>query len=161
MSGHTCPRVPAQRRIPAIHRPPMHAAKGPYCKSTDFTVCAQASPTAVTLLLLRSTPAIDPFPCNSRTFRHEQRKKREKKKKIQGDQIQTRLQLITSRTHTHPSHSQTSRLLTSSLSLGVPVPLGTQSRYVRCVDSSSLVFSLSSHRHSYIGLVFTSLFIDS
>jgi hypothetical protein len=33
---------------------------------------------------------------------------------------------ITSRTHTHPSHSQTSRLLTSSLSLGVPVPRGTQ-----------------------------------
>jgi hypothetical protein len=29
---------------------------------------------------------------------------------------------ITSRTHTHPSHSKTSRLLTSSLSLGVPVP---------------------------------------
>ena len=29
---------------------------------------------------------------------------------------------ITSRTHTHPSHSQPSRLLTSSLSLGVPVP---------------------------------------
>jgi hypothetical protein len=28
---------------------------------------------------------------------------------------------ITSRTHTHPSHSPTSRLLTSSLSLGVPV----------------------------------------
>ena len=33
---------------------------------------------------------------------------------------------ITSRTHTHPSHSQTSHLLTSSLSLGVPVPRGTQ-----------------------------------
>jgi hypothetical protein len=33
---------------------------------------------------------------------------------------------ITSKTHTHPSHSQTSRLLTSSLSLGVPVPLVTQ-----------------------------------
>ncbi len=33
---------------------------------------------------------------------------------------------ITSRTHTHPSHSQTSRLFTSSLSLGVPVPRGTQ-----------------------------------
>jgi hypothetical protein len=32
---------------------------------------------------------------------------------------------ITSRTHTHPSHSQTSRLLTSSLSLGVPVPRAT------------------------------------
>ena len=29
---------------------------------------------------------------------------------------------ITSLSHTHPSHSQTSRLLTSSLSLGVPVP---------------------------------------
>ena len=30
------------------------------------------------------------------------------------------------KSHTHPSHSQTSRLLTSSLSLGVPVPLTTQ-----------------------------------
>ncbi len=34
---------------------------------------------------------------------------------------------ITSRTHTHPSHSQASRLLTSSLSLGVPVPHSTES----------------------------------
>ena len=33
---------------------------------------------------------------------------------------------ITSTTHTHPSHSQTSRLLTSSLTLGVPVPRTTQ-----------------------------------
>jgi hypothetical protein len=33
---------------------------------------------------------------------------------------------IISRTHTHPSHSQTFRLLTSSLSLGVPVPRATQ-----------------------------------
>ncbi len=33
---------------------------------------------------------------------------------------------ITSRTHTHPSHSQTSRLLSSSLSLGVPVPRATR-----------------------------------
>jgi hypothetical protein len=37
---------------------------------------------------------------------------------------------ITSKSHTHPSHSQTSRhmsrLLTSSLSLGVPVPQTTQ-----------------------------------
>jgi hypothetical protein len=32
--------------------------------------------------------------------------------------------------------------------------------YVRRVDSSPLVFSLSSHRHSYIGLVFSSRFID-
>ncbi len=33
---------------------------------------------------------------------------------------------IISRTHTHPSHSETSRLLTSSLFLGVPVPRATQ-----------------------------------
>jgi hypothetical protein len=33
---------------------------------------------------------------------------------------------ITCKSHTHPSHSETSRLLTSSLSLGVPVPRGTQ-----------------------------------
>jgi hypothetical protein len=33
---------------------------------------------------------------------------------------------IVSQTHTHPSHSQTSRLLNSSLSLGVPVPHTTQ-----------------------------------
>ena len=36
---------------------------------------------------------------------------------------------IVSQTHTHPSHSQTSRLLTSSkssVSLGVPVPPGAQ-----------------------------------
>jgi hypothetical protein len=32
---------------------------------------------------------------------------------------------ITSRTHTHPSHSQTSRLSTSSLFFGVPVPRTT------------------------------------
>jgi hypothetical protein len=35
---------------------------------------------------------------------------------------------IASKSHTHPSHSQTSRLLTSSLSLGVPVP-----RPIQCV----------------------------
>jgi hypothetical protein len=68
--------------------------------------------------------------------------------------------LITSKTHTHPSHSQTSRLLTSSLSLGVPVPRENP-EYSRCVDFSSLVFSLLSHRHSYIGLVFRSRFLDS
>jgi hypothetical protein len=33
---------------------------------------------------------------------------------------------IASKSHTHPLHSQTSRLLTSSLSLGVPVPRPTQ-----------------------------------
>jgi hypothetical protein len=33
---------------------------------------------------------------------------------------------IVSTSHTHPSHTQTSRLLASSLSLGVPVPHTTQ-----------------------------------
>jgi hypothetical protein len=33
---------------------------------------------------------------------------------------------ITSQSYTHPSYSQTSRLLTSSLSLGVPAPRSTQ-----------------------------------
>ena len=33
---------------------------------------------------------------------------------------------ITSKSHTHLTHSQSSRLLTSSLSLGVPVPRATQ-----------------------------------
>ena len=33
---------------------------------------------------------------------------------------------IISNSHTHPSHSQTSRVLTSSLSLGIPVPRVTQ-----------------------------------
>jgi hypothetical protein len=33
---------------------------------------------------------------------------------------------FTSESHTHPSHSETSRFLTSSLSLRVPVPRGTQ-----------------------------------
>jgi hypothetical protein len=33
---------------------------------------------------------------------------------------------FTSKSYTHPSYSQTSRLLTSSLSLGVPVPRPTQ-----------------------------------
>jgi hypothetical protein len=33
---------------------------------------------------------------------------------------------IASKSHTHPSHSEISRLLTSSLSLGVPVPRPTQ-----------------------------------
>jgi hypothetical protein len=34
---------------------------------------------------------------------------------------------IISKSHTHPSHSETSRPLTSSLSLGIPVPRSTQS----------------------------------
>jgi hypothetical protein len=66
---------------------------------------------------------------------------------------------ITSRTRTHPSHSQTSRInlvfiFRCSSSRSNPV-------YARRVDFSALVFSLSSHRHSYIGLVFRSHFLDS
>ena len=49
---------------------------------------------------------------------------------------------IDSRSHTHPSHSQTSRLSTSSLSLGVPV--------LRATDPSVLSFGLTLHRHPYI-----------
>ncbi len=51
---------------------------------------------------------------------------------IDGSPLVSRITLnidgapLTSRSHTHTSHSQTSRLLTSSLSLGVPVPLTTQ-----------------------------------
>ena len=61
--------------------------------------------------------------------------------------------------HTHPPHSQNSRLLTSSLSLGCsgspwsPV-------YVRRVDPSVLAFSLSFHRHLHICTPFNSHFIS-
>jgi hypothetical protein len=59
------------------------------------------------------------------------------------------------------SISSINSIQTSSLSSGVPVPRGTQYVCARRVDSSTVVFSLSSHRHSYIGLVFASRFIDS
>ncbi len=64
---------------------------------------------------------------------------------------------IASNSHTHPSYSQTSRLLTffrCSSSKTNPV-------YGRRVNSFVLVCSLSSHRHSYIPLIFGSRFIDS
>jgi hypothetical protein len=64
-------------------------------------------------------------------------KKERENKKMEGQ----------AESHTHPSHSQTSRLLTSSLSLGVPVPRPTQ-----CARRVNLlVCSLPLHRHSYIG----------
>jgi hypothetical protein len=66
---------------------------------------------------------------------------------------------IVSSTHTHPSHFKTSRLLTSSLFLGVPVPRGTV--YARRVDHSASAFSLSSHRHSYVSFLFGSRFFVS
>jgi hypothetical protein len=69
---------------------------------------------------------------------------------------------ITSKSHTHPSHSQTSCLLTSSLSIFRCSSSTTNPVYVRRVNSLVLVCSLSSHRHSYIHLViFSSRFIDS
>ncbi len=68
---------------------------------------------------------------------------------------------ITSKSHTHTSYSQTSRLLTSSLSQVRSSSPPIHPVYSRDINSSVLVFSLSSHRHSYIGLIFRSLFIDS
>jgi hypothetical protein len=68
---------------------------------------------------------------------------------------------ITSKSHTHPSHSQTSRLVSINLvSIFRYSSSSSNPVYARHVDSSSLGFSLSSHRQSYIGLVFRSRFID-
>jgi hypothetical protein len=64
---------------------------------------------------------------------------------------------ITSNSHTHPSYSQTSRFVSifrCSSSKTNPV-------YGRRVNFFVLVCSLSSHRHSYIPLLFDSHFIDS
>ncbi len=66
---------------------------------------------------------------------------------------------IVSRTHTHPSHSQISCLLTSSLSLGVPV-----SRTTYCMGDVSLPqFSLLVFRHTdtFMCFLFTFRFIPS
>ena len=69
---------------------------------------------------------------------------------------------ITSRTHTHPSHSQTSRLLVINLlSIFRCSSPPSNPVYPSRVDPSVLVFSLSSQRHSYIGLLFLSHFIYS
>ena len=56
---------------------------------------------------------------------------------------------IVSRSHTHPSHSQTSLLLTSSLSLDDPRP-PFNPVYARRLDTSVLAFSLSLQRHPLI-----------
>jgi gluconate kinase len=65
---------------------------------------------------------------------------------------------IVSRSHTHSSHSQTSRLLTSSFIFRCSSP-PRNPVYVRRVDLSPLGFSLSSHRHSYISFLFSPRFI--
>jgi site-specific recombinase XerC len=51
-----------------------------------------------------------------------------KKKKIKKTQTHLNRMSIRNKqqSHTHPSHSQASRLLTSSVSLGVPFPRATQ-----------------------------------
>jgi hypothetical protein len=66
---------------------------------------------------------------------------------------------ITSRTHTHPSltnHSSINLISIFRCSSSARHPV-----YARRVDPSPLVFSLSSRRHSYIGLLFRSRFIIS
>ncbi len=56
----------------------------------------------------------------------------------------------------HPRQGCTLRI-----NLNIDGPPITSRTHARRVDSSALVFSLSSHRHSYIGLVFSSRFLDS
>ena len=68
---------------------------------------------------------------------------------------------ITSKSHTHITHSQSSRLLTSSLMIFRCSSPPINPVYERRVNSLTSVCSLSSHRHSYIGLIFNSRFIDS
>jgi hypothetical protein len=64
---------------------------------------------------------------------------------------------ITSKSHAHPSHSQTSRLLMINLvSISRCSSSTTNPVCVRRVNSLVLVCSLSSHRHSYIHLIFNS-----
>jgi hypothetical protein len=59
---------------------------------------------------------------------------------------------IPSRTHTHPSHISSINFVILFRCSSSP----TNPVYVRRVDSSTLVFSLSSYRHSYIGFVYIS-----
>ncbi len=67
---------------------------------------------------------------------------------------------IVSKSHTHPSElgnfSSINLVFVFRCSSSTTNPV-----YVSRVDSSFLVFSLSSHRYSYISLLFSSLFIDS
>jgi hypothetical protein len=58
-------------------------------------------------------------------FKDEVEKKNFQTREAKNGRLSTYLPIASS-SHTHPSHSQTSRLLTSSLSLGVPVPRPTQ-----------------------------------
>ncbi len=58
---------------------------------------------------------------------------------------------IASRSHTHPSHSQTSRLLSSSLSLGIPFPRSTQCVRGFQIDQFKLLFFHNTCHHCTLG----------
>ncbi len=53
-----------------------------------------------------------------------------------------------SKSHTHPSHSQTSRLLTSSLSLGIPVPRTTRSHFIDLIINNPMSLTLVDSNHN-------------
>ena len=62
-----------------------------------------------------------------------------------ASRVPTRLEASRSpRTHTHPSHSQTSRLLSTSLSLGISFPRSNLAR------PPALALSLSPHRPPFL-----------
>jgi hypothetical protein len=72
--------------------------------------------------------------------------------------LQSTMIILTSRNHTLANFSSINLV---SISLGIPVPRTTSNPvYSRYVDSSSLGFSLSSYRQSYIGLVCNSQVLD-
>ncbi len=57
--------------------------------------------------------------------------------------------------------SRVGNILDKTEDLRININLDGSPMSVRSVDSSFLVVSLSSHRYSYISLLFNSLFIDS
>ena len=68
---------------------------------------------------------------------------------------------IVSLSHTHPSHSQTSLLLSTSLSLGTsPLP-PIHLLCVRFLYPPVLSFRLSYHRHPYLSIPLRSHFIQT
>jgi hypothetical protein len=67
---------------------------------------------------------------------------------------------IPSKSHTHPSHSQTFSFV-NLVFIFRCYSSTTNPVYERRVNLLVLVCSLSSHRHSYIGFIFSSRFIDS
>ena len=89
------------------------------------------------------------------------RKKNQQKRHVDPSGLTFSLSL-----HFHHTNTQISLLFSSRLSfhnkqLLSLIDKGRDKVYVRRVDPSTLGFSLSSHRHSYIRLLFNSRFIDS